>query len=163
MSLQVAGLVIADNIGDQLDKGQPETLANLRYCVEDAPRQALCLGREHIGNEDVGHGEERVCSNRVEADGNEGAAPVAPGGVYEGHNKRRNGGNSSRNVYDSIGTDAMQDHSGDKSAEEACDRSGNKANRSLDDGQFLHVLEEEVDYLFKSIEGAPDDEDIDAD
>lgn len=163
MSLQIAGLAIADSIGDQLDEGQPEAFANLRYCVEDATRQALCLGWEHIGNKNVGYSEERICSNGVEADGNKGAAPVAPGRVYEGHNQRGNGGNNSRDIDDAVGTDAMQDHAREESAEQAGDRGRNEADRSLDDGEFLHVLEEEVDHLFKAIKGAPDDEDVDAD
>lgn len=38
VSLSRGGLIIADDIGDQLDKGQSETLSNLRKRVKDTAR-----------------------------------------------------------------------------------------------------------------------------
>lgn len=57
----------------------------------------------------------------------------------------------------------MHDEPHDDVAERAGDRGGQEADRGLDGGDFLHVLEEEGEHALDSIKGAPREEDGEAD
>jgi len=120
------------------------------------------LGWEDGRDKQVRHGEQHVGADGRAGGGDEGAAPVGPFGLDDGHEERADGGDGGGAQDEDVGADALDEPAGEEVGDGAGDDHGEEAERRLYWGEGLDGLEEEGEEEFGGIEDSPDDEDGDA-